>query len=114
MATLAQSSLFVGLGMNLTIPAIVIRDLYNEANSEFSISMTEASWYGEYISSISGAKRKTQKKIPVNVYQSLWSDGKTLRTAKQIQLVQCLKLSNTIIIFIIINTVQFCKRRLIL
>ncbi|KAL4143638.1 hypothetical protein QTP88_005950 [Uroleucon formosanum] len=49
LATIAQSFLFIGLGMNLSISAIVIRDLYGNPNSEFSITITEASWYGSFL-----------------------------------------------------------------
>lgn len=49
LATIAQSFLFIGLGMNLSISAIVIRDLYRNPNSEFSITTTEASWYGSLL-----------------------------------------------------------------
>jgi len=65
LATIAQSFLFVGLGMNLTIPAIVIRDLYRQ-NDDFSLTMTEASWYGEYIYPILSVISNSQQH-PVNV-----------------------------------------------
>uniref|UniRef100_A0A2S2P7G9 Facilitated trehalose transporter Tret1 n=1 Tax=Schizaphis graminum TaxID=13262 RepID=A0A2S2P7G9_SCHGA len=48
LATIAQSFLFIGFGMNLSISAIVIRDLLYR-NSEFSITITEASWYGSLL-----------------------------------------------------------------
>ncbi|XP_025205967.1 facilitated trehalose transporter Tret1-like [Melanaphis sacchari] len=49
LATIAQSFLYIGLGMNVSMPAIVIRDLYQNPNSEFSITTTEASWYASLL-----------------------------------------------------------------
>ncbi|KAF0773728.1 facilitated trehalose transporter Tret1-like [Aphis craccivora] len=49
MATLAQSFLSIGLGMQLSISAIVIRHLQGNTESDFSISLTEASWYGSIL-----------------------------------------------------------------
>ncbi|CAI6363485.1 unnamed protein product [Macrosiphum euphorbiae] len=49
LATIAQSFLFIRLGMNISISVIVIHDLYRNLNSEFSITTTEASWYGSLL-----------------------------------------------------------------
>ncbi|CAI6342765.1 unnamed protein product [Macrosiphum euphorbiae] len=49
LATIAQSCLSIGLGMELAIPAIVISHLYGNDKSDFSISLTEASWYGSIL-----------------------------------------------------------------
>lgn len=48
LAAVAQSFVFFGLGIYISMPAIVIRDLFNKTDSEFSITATEASWYGKY------------------------------------------------------------------
>jgi len=47
-ATIAQSFLLVGLGMELTMSTIVIQDVYNNQKSEFSLTTEEVSWYGKH------------------------------------------------------------------
>jgi len=47
-ATVAQSFLLVGLGMELTMSTIVIQDLYNNPKSEFSLTTEQVSWYGKH------------------------------------------------------------------
>ncbi|XP_050058357.1 facilitated trehalose transporter Tret1-like isoform X1 [Aphis gossypii] len=49
LATIAQSFLSIGWGMQLSISAIVIRHLQGNTESDFSISLTEASWYGSIL-----------------------------------------------------------------
>ncbi|XP_026807795.1 facilitated trehalose transporter Tret1-like [Rhopalosiphum maidis] len=49
LATIAQSFLSIGLGMQLAISAIVIHHLYGNTKSDFSISLNEASWYGSIL-----------------------------------------------------------------
>lgn len=48
LATIAQSFLLIGLGMELSMSTIVIQNLYQNSNAKFSLSLNEASWYGEY------------------------------------------------------------------
>lgn len=48
-ATIAQSFLLVGLGMELTMSTIVIQDLYNNPKSEFSLTTSQVSWYGSIL-----------------------------------------------------------------
>lgn len=48
LATMAQSFLLIRLGMELSISLIVIRDLYQNPNKEFPLTVTEVSWYGMY------------------------------------------------------------------
>ncbi|KAL4143636.1 hypothetical protein QTP88_005948 [Uroleucon formosanum] len=48
-ATIAQSFLLVGLGMELTMSTIVIQDLYNNPKSEFSMTTEQVSWYGSIL-----------------------------------------------------------------
>lgn len=45
---MAQSFLLIRLGMELSISLIVIRDLYQNPNKEFPLTVTEVSWYGMY------------------------------------------------------------------
>jgi len=45
-ATIAQSFLLVGLGMELGMPTVVIQQLYQNPDSDFSLTLTEISWYG--------------------------------------------------------------------
>lgn len=45
-ATIAQSFLLVGLGMELGMPTVVIQQLYQNSDSKFSLTLTEISWYG--------------------------------------------------------------------
>lgn len=47
LASLALGFLSIEVGMKLSISTIVINDLYQNSNSYFSISQTEASWYGK-------------------------------------------------------------------
>ncbi|XP_025205280.1 facilitated trehalose transporter Tret1-like [Melanaphis sacchari] len=48
-ATIAQSFLLVGLGMELTMSTIVIQDLYNNPKSDFSLTTSQMSWYGSVL-----------------------------------------------------------------
>lgn len=48
-ATLAQSFLLVGLGMELSMPTVVIHALYPKSNNGFSLTLSDTSWYGTYI-----------------------------------------------------------------
>lgn len=48
-ATIAQSFLLIGLGMELGMPVIVIQQLYQNSDSEFSLTLTEISWYGSLL-----------------------------------------------------------------
>lgn len=34
--------------MELSMPTIVIKDLYDNPSSEFKLTLTEVSWYGTY------------------------------------------------------------------
>lgn len=47
LAVAAQNVISIELGMGLATPTIVIKDLYQNSSSSFSISQTEASWYGQ-------------------------------------------------------------------
>ncbi|XP_050437238.1 uncharacterized protein LOC126843634 [Adelges cooleyi] len=49
LATIAQSFLLIGLGMELTIPTLVIGDLYQDKSEGFRLSTTEASWFGSIL-----------------------------------------------------------------
>ncbi|XP_022166816.1 facilitated trehalose transporter Tret1-like isoform X2 [Myzus persicae] len=48
-ATIAQSFLLIGLGMEIGMPVIVIQQLYQNSDSEFSLTLTEISWYGSLL-----------------------------------------------------------------
>jgi len=45
-ATIAQSFLLIGMGMEIGMPTVVIQQLYQNSDSEFSLTLTEISWYG--------------------------------------------------------------------
>ncbi|VVC25992.1 Sugar transporter, conserved site,Major facilitator superfamily domain,Major facilitator, sugar [Cinara cedri] len=49
LATLAQSFLLIGLGMELTMPTVVIQEVYQNSKSQFSLTPTEVSWYGSVL-----------------------------------------------------------------
>ncbi|CAI6371052.1 unnamed protein product [Macrosiphum euphorbiae] len=48
-ATTAQNFLLIGLGMEIGMPTIVIQQLYRNSDSEFSLTLTEVSWYGSIL-----------------------------------------------------------------
>ncbi|CAI6374203.1 unnamed protein product [Macrosiphum euphorbiae] len=47
--TTAQNFLLIGLGMEIGMPTIVIQQLYRNSDSEFSLTLTEVSWYGSIL-----------------------------------------------------------------
>lgn len=49
LAVVAQSFLSIGMGMEFSISTIVIRVLHQKSKNDFSMSITEAAWYGMLI-----------------------------------------------------------------
>eukprot|EP00102_Acyrthosiphon_pisum_P015845 XP_008186584.1 PREDICTED: facilitated trehalose transporter Tret1 isoform X2 [Acyrthosiphon pisum] len=48
-ATIAQSFLLINVGMEMAMSTVVIQQLYQNSESEFSLTLTEISWYGSLI-----------------------------------------------------------------
>ncbi|CAI6345707.1 unnamed protein product [Macrosiphum euphorbiae] len=48
-ATIAQSFLLMNVGMEMGMPTVVIQQLYQNSGSEFSLTLSEISWYGSLI-----------------------------------------------------------------
>lgn len=71
MATIVQSLLLVNIGMELSMPTIVIGSLYQNSNAEFVLTNHESSWFGKKLNHINRTNHTLYIVYKVILYK-LW------------------------------------------